>query len=91
MFPNSPFPRDVATGGFMRSPPPPPPPVLKPLRYCEFRTQEASEYGGGGGDVGLCSVFACVEILEMFFCFGHGHVISEALAGEGGEEIVSDE
>ncbi len=85
MFPNSPFPREIGGAGFIRTPPPPPPPVVKPLRYCDFRTQEAAEYGNVGA-VGLCNVFACVEVLEMFFCFGHGSVIMEALSSEGGHE-----
>lgn len=48
------------------------PEVLKPLRYCEFRT-----------DGGLCPIFACVDVLEMAFCFHHGKLIVAELQSEG--------
>lgn len=55
--------------------------VLKPLRYCEFRTFDASEYGGSS-NVDVCAVFASGELEGMSFCHQHGQVIALALEGE---------
>lgn len=53
------------------------PEVLKPLRYCAFRT---------GTEGGMCDTFACAEVLEMAFCYQHAKVILHELQNEGSPE-----
>ncbi len=63
--------------------PPALPVVLKPLRYCEFRTAEQAQYGETA-DVVLCAVFASEVIEQMCFCYQHGLIIQDALVKEHG-------
>ncbi len=77
----SPFPQSP----FLRPPEPPPlPEVIKPLKYCEFRVGTGQEYDTRM-DVNLCPVFASEVIHEMYFCYQHGQIISQALGVERGE------
>ncbi len=55
------------------------PEVLKPLRYCEFRSSEF-----GDRSITVCAVFACAEVLEMAFCYQHAKLVLGELAQEGG-------
>jgi len=48
------------------------PEVLKPLKYCEFRTSNE----------GVCDTFACAVVLEMSLCFHHTNIIVAELQKE---------
>lgn len=52
------------------------PEVLKPLRYCEFRTAE-----------GNCDTFACGDVLGMVFCYHHAKIILTELQKEGNSDV----
>lgn len=54
------------------------PEVLKPLRYCEFRNPELHDR-----PVSLCDTFACLDVLDMVFCYQHAKLILSELASEG--------
>ncbi len=57
------------------------PRVIRPLRYCDFRSASQGEYGEMP-EVTDCAVFASEEIDTMSFCFQHGQVIQAALVQE---------
>lgn len=60
------------------------PEVLKPLRYCEFRSTPA---GFGDGPPNACAIFACAEVLEMAFCYQHTKLILAELSTEGTADV----
>ncbi len=53
------------------------PPVLKPLRFCEFRTKDQSTQAVDG-----CATLACGLIEEMALCLEHGPIIRAGLERE---------
>jgi len=61
--------------------------VLKPLRYCQFRTA-TGEFGDRRVD--WCEVFACLVLEGMDFCEVHGNVIIAELEKEVGNGNISD-
>ncbi len=55
------------------------PKVLKPLRFCEFRTKDAQTSAVDG-----CAILACGEVEGMSLCYQHGPIIVDGLAKEMG-------
>jgi len=66
----------VMNNPFVRPEPVNLPPVLKPFRYCEYRTQAME----GGQE--LCDVFASEVIEGMPFCSGHARYVEAELDKE---------